>query len=411
MKGINSKLIHGDIENTNAQQNFRSLKTPIYETASYDFETAEDVENAFRGKIAQFAYSRTANPTVAELQNRLKYWTEAQAVLCTSSGMAAIANTMFTLCKKGDNILASKYLFGNTYSFFKETFSEFGVETRFIDFENLDEVKQNIDENTRCVFLEMVTNPQLIIFDMTAIGAICKEKNIVFVLDNTALTPYLFSTQPHGVDIEIISTSKFISGGATSIGGAIVMYPSTKYRAVPKLQKDIEKYSDEGFYKRLFREVFRNMGSCLAPNNAYLQLLGLETLSLRIDKVCENATAVAAFLQSLPQVKNVEYNNLPTSPYYAKAQDFCNGKVGALINLQLENQAKCYDFMNRLKMIRRGTNFCDNKSMIIHPASTIFCDNSPEECLDLKIYDDALRLSIGIEDLEDLKADILQAIQ
>ena len=228
MKGFNSKLIHGIIDNT-SNQNFRSLKTPIYDTASYDFKNAEELEDAFHGRGNHFAYSRTANPTVAELQNRLKTMSNAQHCLCVSSGMFAISSVILSLCHSGDNILASKYLFGNTYSLFIKTFKSFGIETRFVDFDNLEEINNNIDNNTRGIFMEIMTNPQLIVYDFKKIATLATKKNIPLIADNTVLTSYGFPCHQYNIDIEIISTSKFVSGGATSIGGAVLVYKSSKW--------------------------------------------------------------------------------------------------------------------------------------------------------------------------------------
>ncbi|GAO30270.1 PLP-dependent transferase [Geofilum rubicundum] len=409
MQHISSRLIHGQTPQKDATFN-RSLKTPIFESASFDFATAEEAENAFTGASEAFAYSRISNPTVTELQNRLKVFSNAEHCLCVASGMAAISNVFLTLCSSGDNIITSQYLFGNTLSFFSKTLRSFGIEARFSNLEQPSSIIENIDDNTRAIFLELPTNPQLIVFDVPAISQIAREKNIPLIVDNTVLTPYLFPCDQHNVDIEIFSNTKFVSGGATSIGGTILVYPSDKWANNPKLEADCQKFGRDAFYKRLFKEIYRNIGACLSPNNAYLQLLGLETLTLRIDRIMDNTLEIARFLQDQPKVETVRYGALENDPGYNLTKQLSQGKAGCLINMALKDKTACFQFMNALEMIRRGTNFCDNKSMIIHPASTIYWDFSREDKQKMCISEGMLRLSVGLEDLSDIKADIEQAL-
>lgn len=409
MKHVSSKLIHG-LGSQPGNNNFRSLKTPVYETASFDFESAEQIEAAFKGETDAYAYSRITNPTVSELEMRLKLLSDAEHCLCVSSGMAAVSNVFLSLCNTGDNIITSRYLFGNTYSFFAKTLKSLGIEARFTGMENPSEIETLIDSNTRAIFVETISNPQLIVFDIEAIANIASKYNIPLVVDNSVLTPYIFQCKNYKVDIEVFSTTKFISGGATSIGGAILTYPSEKWQFIPKLEPDFLKFENQAFYKKLFKEIYRNIGGCLSPNSAYLQLLGLETLTLRIDKISDNALKTAQYLKNQSLVKSVNYSILPDSPHYTKAMLQFNGKAGCLIGFELESKAQCFKFMNALTMIRRGTNFCDNKSMIIHPASTIYCDYTETERIQMKISDGLLRLSVGLEDIDDIIGDIELAL-
>lgn len=407
---ISSLLIHGKREKETSEK-YRSLKMPIYETASFDFENSETMEVAFRGNNDAFAYSRISNPTVAELQQRLKIFSKSEDSLCLSSGMAAISNVFLTLCSNGDNIITSKYLFGNTYSFFAKTLASCGVEARFTDFNDLNEIEKNCNARTRAIFIEIPTNPQLILFDIEKIAKWAEHKNIVLVIDNSILTPYLFQTANYKIDIELFSNTKFISGGATSIGGSIQIFKSNKWRHNPKLQTDYEKYGSRAFFKRLYKEIYRNIGACLSPHSAWLQLLGLETLPLRVDKTNENALQVANHLKGHKKIVKIHYLSLPSSPYYELTRKYFNGTGGCLINLDLGKKQRCYDFMDALKMIRRGTNFCDNKSMIIHPSSTIYWDFDETEKKEMKIGPGMLRLSIGIEHIQDIINDLDQALE
>lgn len=405
---ISSLLIHGKIGEQNSEKH-RSLKTPIYETASFDFEDSKTMEQAFRGETDAFAYSRISNPTVDMLQQRLKLLSGAEDTICVSSGMAAVSNTFLTLCNQGDNIITSKYLFGNTYSFFAKTLASCGIEARFVNFEDLEEIKNSCDEKTRAIFIEVPTNPQLILFDIEKIAQWADKKNIVLVADNSILTPYIFKAKNYKIDIELFSNTKFISGGATSIGGTIQTFETDKWKHNPKLQKDFETYGSKAFFKRLYKEIYRNIGACLSPNSAWLQLLGLETLALRIEKTNENALKVAEYLEQHEKVVGVEHPSLSSSPYYKLAKKYFQGQGGCLICVDLGNKQNCYNFMDALKMVRRGTNFCDNKSMIIHPASTIYWDFNEEEKKQMRIGEGMLRLSVGIEHVQDIINDLEQA--
>ncbi len=409
MRGLNTRLIHG--ENKDSSQNrIRSLKTPIYHTAAYDFENSDSIENAFKGNDDSFIYSRISNPTVRELEERLKSLAKSETSLCVSSGMAAISTTMLSVCDAGDNIITSKFLFGNTYSLFVNTFKSLGIQVRFVDLENTDEIHENIDNHTRAIFLEIITNPQLIIFDYEKISKIAHDNKVLLIVDNSLLTPYIFKSYNYGVDVEVLSTTKFISGGATSVGGAIFTYESDKWENIPKLEENYKVYGKEALHKKLTKEIYRNLGCCLSPQSAFLQLLGLETLTLRIDKICANTEIVANWLLVQDKIKKVEYSSLKTSGYHDLANKYFNQKAGCLISLTLKNKKHCFDFMDNLKIIKRGTNFCDNKSMIIHPSSTIYCDFMEDVKKSFKIFDNMLRLGVGLEDIDDLINDIKQSL-
>lgn len=406
MKGINSKLIHG----RPTQDPHRSLKPAVYETAAYDFATAEEVEAAFTGKTDAYMYSRIANPTVRELENRLQTLAGAEACICVSSGMAAISTALLTVCDTGDNIITSKYLFSNSYVLFTKTLPSLGINVKFVDLENADELNAAIDERTRVLFLENITNPILKVYDIEPISKVAAQRQVLLMVDNSMLSPYLFRSAHWGVDIEVTSTTKFISGGATSIGGAVFTFASDKWSKVPKLKQAVETFGKEAFSKKLSKELFRNIGVCMSPHTAYLQLLGLETLTLRVDRICENARQVAEHMSQHPAVKEVLYPALEGSPYRELSEKYFGGRPGSLVGLVLEDKKTCYAFMNALQMIRRGTNFCDNKSMIIHPASTMYADLSDEVRDEMGIDKGLLRLGVGLEDVNDIIGDIEQAL-
>ncbi len=406
-KGFTTKIIHTPFAREDAN---RALHQPIYSNSAFDFESAEQMELAFQGRLPVHAYSRITNPTVENLELRIKQITGALNVTALSSGMAAISNTILLLASSGSNIIASKHLFGNTYVFFESTIREFGIETRFCDLTNNEEVKANIDQNTVAVFVETITNPQLEVVDLESLSLVAHEKNVPLISDSTLTPPNVFTAKDFGVDIDLISSTKCISGGGTSIGGIIVDYGTFDWSKSKKLAPLAKRFGPFAFNYKLRREIYRNLGACLSPYAAYLQSLGLETLQLRFEKAATNCRELAIYLESLPQVKGVNYPGKEGSKFYEISQRQFGVFPGAMLTFDFFSREACFMFMNQLQIIRRATNVYDNKTLIIHPASTIYCDFDKETRESLSVRETTLRLSLGIEDIEDLKSDLLQAI-
>lgn len=404
MKGFTTKALHGLLENSDSHN---SLRTPIYDSVSYEFESAEAIEDAFRGRKAAHSYSRITNPTVAELERKYNNLAGGLGTIAVASGMAAISNTILNVCQSGENIVTTKYLFGNTYSLFEETLKGWGLEVKYVDLSDLKAVEAAIDGNTRLIYLETITNPQLAVYDIKGIAALAREKGVLTMLDSTLTPPYLFSGKEAGVNIEVISSTKYISGGATSVGGLITDYGNYDPASIPALAEFAKKFGPLAFLNRLRKATYRNLGACLSAHSAYLQTLGLETLALRIEKSNGNALEIATFLKGHPKVANVNYPGLPGTAYHEEAYKlFTKGLYGGLLTFELESQEACFTFMNKLKMIRRATNLNDNKTLIIHPHSTIYSEFSEEEKVELGVSDRMIRLSVGIEDVEDLIEEI-----
>ena len=265
-----------------------SLHMPVYDNVAFEFKSAQDLELAFAGKKPSHMYSRISNPTVEHFEQQVRAITGAVGTVALSSGMAAISNTILAIAKTGDNIITSKHLFGNTYSLFEQTLKDWGLETRYADLTKPQEAGRLIDKKTKAIFLETITNPQLEVADIEPLSRIAKKRNILLIVDTTMTPPYLFSAKKFGVDLEVVSSTKWISGGATSIGGLIIDYGTYDWKKSDKFEKDAVKYGPFAFINRLRREVYRNIGACISPHNAYLQSLGLETLPLRLDAACEN---------------------------------------------------------------------------------------------------------------------------
>ncbi|MBU3917608.1 aminotransferase class V-fold PLP-dependent enzyme [bacterium] len=404
--GFNTKAIHGISSKPDAN---RAIRYPVYSGVAFDFETAEDIEEAFSGRKPAFAYSRTANPTVDALEKKINALEGGHGTIAFSSGMAATSNALLNLLETGDNLIASCFLFGNTYSLLKHTLPSLGIQTRFVDITQPETINQVIDEKTKLIFLETISNPQMIVPDINRLAEIAHAKGLVVVVDGTVTTPYLFEAKKFGVDIVIHSTTKFISGGATSVGGVLVDLGNCDWKNFSSLEK-YHGMNKDAFLARLRKEVYRNMGACMSPQAAYLQSLGLETLSLRVDKSCQNTQVVAEYLEQKKSVMKVNYPGLASSPFFECAKKQFKGKFGGILSFELKDKKTCFQVINKLKLIRRATNLNDNSSLIIHPASTIYTEYSHEEKIEMGVTEGLIRLSVGIEDVDDLIFDLDQAL-
>ena len=390
---------------------YKALRPPLYDSVAFEFESSKDIQLAFEGRKSAFAYSRVSNPTVSEFENRIKDLSGSIGVLALSSGMAAISNTVLALAGAGTNGVIAKTLFGNSVSLFKETLGPWGFESRFVDITDMDAVESCIDKNTRFIFLEIISNPQMEVANIRKVVEIGNKYDVPVILDGTLTTPYIFNAKEAGVALEVISSTKYISGGATSTGGLILDYGNFDWKKISGMKKWSKAYGPLALMVKLRREVYRNVGSCLAPHNAWLQILGLETLSLRIDRSCENAMAVSEWLDKNDKVKRVDYPGLKNNEYHSVSAEQFGDKFGGILTFDLRDKETAYRFMDSLKLIRRATNLNDNKSLIIHPASTIFSEYSLEECEEMGVRETLIRLSVGIENYEDLIRDIEQALE
>lgn len=398
---FNKKDVHG------------AIAMPVYRNAAFEFPDSESIAAAFQYKeeIASHTYTRITNPSVENLEHKIKVASGAENVMTVASGMAAISNTFLTIAYAGSNIVTSPHLFGNTFSLLKFTLAAFGVEVRFVNTDNLKEIAAAIDENTCAFFCELITNPHMEIADLPEISKILKAKNIPLIVDTTIIPWCGFDAKKAGADIEIVSTTKYISGGATSIGGAILDYGTFDWSCNKRLQSVNKTGGMSQFSFKLKREIARNMGAAMDPDSAYMQALGMETLQLRFERVSSSAFVLAQFLEGLEKVKKVGYTKLASSPYKSISDKLFVGNPGAMLTFNLNSKEDCYRFMDKLNVIRRATNLFDNKTLIIHPESTIYGTFTPEMKKVMGIEDNLLRLSVGLEDVEDLKQDILQALE
>ncbi len=388
----------------------RALAFPVYESVAFDFENSEQIAANFRGEYPAHVYSRTSNPTVEYFETKMRVLTGAHHVLAVTSGMAAISSAMLAVCKQGDNIISGRHLFGHTLSLFEQSLSAYGVETRFVDTTQTGLVESLIDENTRAIYLETVTNPQLEIADLSLLAEIANEHGILLICDSTITPPVVFNSKSLGVHVEVMSATKFISGGAAAFGGVVIDNGLYDWKKNPNCAEFAKKFGKDAFVARLRKNYYRNFGMPMTAHTANYMIAGLDILELRVERCYQNCLKLGEALEKLPQVKRVDYPGLKNSPFYELALKQFAGVPGSVMTFDLEDQAACFSFMDRLKIIRRATNLNDNKSLIIHPYSTIYCDIPAEERLKMNIRPGMMRLSVGIEGAEDLIADIEQAL-
>jgi O-acetylhomoserine (thiol)-lyase len=373
---------------------YGSLAVPIYNNVSFEFGDAQEMSDAFCNRIKAPDYARIANPTVTQFEQRVKALTEAAHVTACNSGMAAISTALLAVVAQGKNVVTSRHLFGNTLAFISGTLLRLGVKPRLRDLTNLEAVEAAIDEQTACVFLEIVTNPQMEVADLRAIAEIAHKKGVPVIADSTVIPFTETNLKALGVDVEVVSSTKYISGGGTSLGGLIV-----DYGTFPDINKRV-KY-----------DLLINLGVYMAPQIAYMQTLGLETLDVRYQKQAANALWLAKALLQEKAITQVNYIGLPDNPYYELSQRQFGPTAGAMLTIDLASREASFEFLNRLKVIHRATNLFDSRTLAIHPASTIFGLFPERQLEQMDVKQTTIRLSVGLEAPEDILADIRQALK
>lgn len=372
---------------------YGALSMPVYHTLAYEFDDAKVMADAFCGRIEEPDYSRVMNPTVTFLEQKIKKITGAERVTALSSGMAAISNTLMSLVEAGKNIVSSRHMFGNTYSLLVNTLPRLGVEAHLCDLTDTAQVEAAVDDNTCCIFLEIITNPQLEVADLRKLARIAHKHGIPLVADTTVIPFTEFCSHDLGVDIEVVSTTKYLSGGGTTLGGMVI-----DYGGYPE------------FARRMHDEMLFNLGAYMTPHVAYMQNLGLENLKARYTFQVENTMKLVQKLREIPQIKSVNYVGLPDNPYHELAREQFGDTAGCMFTIDLESREACFKFINSLKLVRRATNLFDNRTLAIHPASTIFGPFDDEQRRAMDVLDTTVRISVGMEDVDDLVEDFRQAL-
>ncbi|AUH00126.1 O-acetylhomoserine aminocarboxypropyltransferase [Prodigiosinella confusarubida] len=420
MKLESLALHHGYV----SEATTKSAAVPIYQTTSYTFDDTQHGADLFDLKVAGNIYSRIMNPTTDVLEQRLAAIEGGVGALAVASGMAAIAYSIQALTEVGDNIVSTSQLYGGTYNFFAHTLPRQGVEVRMANFDDFDGLESLIDDRTKALFCESIGNPAGNIVDIARLAQIAHRHGIPVIVDNTVATPVLCRPFEHGADIVVHSLTKYIGGHGTTIGGIII--DSGKFDWVAnKSRFRLLSEPDPSYHGVIYTETFgpaayigrcrvvplRSTGAALSPHSAFLLLQGLETLSLRMEKHCSNAQALAAFLQNHPLVNWVNYAALPGSPYKSNCEKITSGKASGIVSFGIKGGKDAGGhFIDALKMILRLVNIGDTKSLACHPASTTHRQLNPDELARAGVSEDLVRISVGIENIEDIIDDISQAL-
>lgn len=400
-----------------------SRAVPIYQTSSYLFNSSEHAANLFALKEMGNIYTRLMNPTTDVLEKRLAELDGGVGALALASGSAAITLAILNLAKAGDNIISSNCLYGGTYNLFHHTLARMGITVKFVDTSKAENVTKAIDAGTRALFSESIGNPKNNVDDFAALAAVAHSHGLPFIVDNTVTTPILFRPIDHGADIVCYSLTKFIGGHGTSIGGAVVdsgrfdwssgrfaefTTPDPSYHGLIYHQA----LGNLAYILKMRLTLLRDMGPCLSPFNAFLFLQGLETLHVRMPRHCENALKVAAFLEQHPCVSWVNYPGLPSHPDYTRAMQYLGHGQGAILGFGIKGGATAgAKFIDSVKLASHLANIGDAKTLVIHPATTTHQQLEPAEQLAAGVSPDFIRVSVGIEDVEDIIADLDQALR
>jgi O-acetylhomoserine (thiol)-lyase len=398
--------------------------TPIYQTTSYTFDDTQHGADLFDLKVAGNIYTRIMNPTQAVLEQRLTEMEGGVGALCLASGMSAVTYSIQCLADVGCNIVSTSQLYGGTYNLFAHTFPRQGIEVRFASHDDYDGLEALIDDNTRAMFCESIGNPAGNVVDIARLAEIAHRHGVPLIVDNTVPTPFLCKPFDLGADIVVHALTKYIGGHGTSIGGAIVDSGKFDWAAnakrFPMLNEPDPSYHGVVYTEALGPAAYigrcrvvplRNTGAAISPMNAFLIMQGLETLGLRMERHCENAQKVAEHLQRHPMVEWVSYAGLPDSPFHTLCNKITGGRASGILSFGIKGGAQAgAKFIDALQMILRLVNIGDAKSLACHPASTTHRQLGPEELASAGVREDMVRLSIGIEHIDDIIADIDQAL-
>ncbi len=402
----------------------KAVAVPIYQTTSYAFDDTQHGADLFDLKVQGNIYTRIMNPTTAVLEQRVAEMEGGVGALAVASGMSAITYAIQTIAEAGDNIVSAATLYGGTYNLFAHTFPQLGIETRFADYRDPDAFAKLIDDRTKAIFCESVGNPLGNVTDFERLAEIAHKAGVPLIVDNTVPTPYLCRPFEHGADIVVHSLTKYLGGHGTSIGGIIVdsgKFPwaqhKTRFRRLNEPDVSYhgvvytEALGEAAFIGRARVVPLRNTGAALSPFNAFLILQGIETVALRMDRICENTLKVAEFLKGQAKVEWVNYAGLPDHRDNALVRKYMGGRASGILSFGVKGGLEAGGrFQDALKLVTRLVNIGDAKSLACHPASTTHRQLSPEEMAKAGVSPDMVRLSIGIEHVDDILADLEQAL-
>jgi O-acetylhomoserine (thiol)-lyase len=406
-KGFTTTLLHSD---RLKKPEHGALHKPIHTSVTYGYDDVQDLVNVFQNKANGFAYSRQGNPTVNALEHKVTQMENGFATVCFATGMAAISSSIIALVKHTDHILASSYLFGNTRSIF-QTFIDMGLDVTFTDATSAENIKAGLRANTKLVFVETIANPATQIADLEAIGNLCEEKGIIFMVDNTMTTPYLFKPVNVKASLVINSLTKYIGGHGNALGGSVTDTGLFDWTNFPNIYEGFKKQvkPENLGVTQIRKKGLRDAGGTLSPEAAHSISVGSETLALRMDRACSNAMALADFFESHAKIKKVFYPGLADHPQHKTAEKLFKN-FGSLMSIELDENVDCFAFLNKLELVVKSSNLGDTRTLAIPVAHTIFNELGAEKRAEMGISDNMIRLSVGIEDIEDLMSDFGNAL-
>ena len=404
--GFTTTILHNDRRKTIEQG---SLHKPVHTSVAFGYADARQLASVFQGKEPGFRYGRQGNPTVSALEDKISRMEDGVATLCFGTGMAAIGALFQALLKAGDHIVSSSFLFGNTNSLW-QTVAGQGVDVAFVDATDVAGVEAALQPNTRMVFVETIANPRTQVADLARIGELCRARGILYVVDNTMTTPWLFRPKDVGAGLAVNSLTKSIGGHGIALGGALTDTGLFDWAAYPNIAQNFRKQppAAQGM-AQLRAKALRDFGAALGPEAAHHIAVGAETLALRMERTCANALALATMLEADERVAAVHYPGLASHPQHAIVEKlFRSG--GSLLSFELKDDIDPFDFLNRLTLAIPASNLGDNRTLVIPVAHTIFFEMGPERRASMGIAEGLIRVSVGIEDTEDLVGDFRQAL-
>ncbi len=404
--GFTTSIVHSDrldpIEHG-------SLHKPVHNTVAYGYEDAHDLAAVFQGARGGYSYGRQVNPTVSALERKIDRMENGVASVCFSTGMGALGTLLFALLREGDHFVSSSFLFGNTNSLF-QSFATHGVDVTFVDATDVAAVEEAVRPETRLVFVETIANPRTQVSDLARIGRLCRERGLVYVVDNTMTSPWLF--QPVTVDASLIvnSLTKYIGGHGHALGGAVTETGRFDWRTFDNIYETYRKGDPQRWgIQQIRKKGLRDFGATLGPEAAHHLAIGAETLALRLDRQCANARTLTEYLDGHGRIHKVHYPGLPDHPQHALATELFR-HPGALFSFELASDVDLFDFLNRLQVVVKSSNLGDNRTLAIPVAHTIYYEMGPERRASMGIADSLIRISMGIEDVEDLVGDFERAL-
>ena len=407
VKGFTTKVVHNDRQDTIEHG---SLHKPIHANVAYGYDDAKELAAVFQGTKSGYSYGRQVNPTVTALESKITVMESGVSSVCFGTGMAAIGTTMFALLRSGDHIVSSAFLFGNTNSLFN-TFGQMGINVSFVDATSVDAVAAAVTEKTRVVFVETIANPRTQVADLARIGEFCAQHGLVYVVDNTMTSPYLFQAKAVGASLVVNSLTKYIGGHGNALGGAVTEMGNYDWSTFPNIYPEYQG-SDPAKWgiTQIKKKGLRDLGASLGPEAAHHIAMGAETLALRVQRQSDNAMAICQYLQGHPKVKRVYYPGLDHHPQHARAQELFRA-FGGLFSFELQPEVDLWEFLNRLNVIVKSSNLGDNRTLAIPVAHTIYFEMGAERRASMGIDESLIRISSGIEDSEDLLADLAAAFE